>query len=127
MSVRAIECIEIDPAKWSAFRHIHNWTLEDVGRFTADLSARALMGDADWVCSLPFVDRIIWESPSKSPRSQIHPALRAKVLAVGQCAYCGAAEDLSVDHIIPISKGGSDEEANLQCLCLPCNLRKGNR
>lgn len=46
------------------------------------------------------------------------------------CVYCGRkAPDvqLQVDHIIPKSKGGSDDESNLTCSCWECNLGKSNK
>lgn len=41
------------------------------------------------------------------------------------CTACGAADDLSVDHIQPVSKGGTNEMSNLQTLCRSCNSAKG--
>ena len=43
------------------------------------------------------------------------------------CVACGARKRLSVDHIIPESKGGLAVLENLQTLCCRCNSRKGNR
>ncbi|UCR89273.1 HNH endonuclease [Mycetocola spongiae] len=43
------------------------------------------------------------------------------------CVACGAGEELTVDHIHPWSKGGSDDLDNLQTLCNSCNSRKGDR
>lgn len=42
-----------------------------------------------------------------------------------RCTYCGNTSDLSIDHCIPVSKGGSDDDQNLVTACLPCNNKKG--
>lgn len=41
------------------------------------------------------------------------------------CQTCGSEVDLCVDHIIPLSLGGSDLDENLQTLCRRCNSSKG--
>jgi tellurite resistance protein len=44
----------------------------------------------------------------------------------GQCAECGAKHYLEFDHIIPVAKGGSNADANVQLLCRACNLKKSD-
>ncbi len=44
------------------------------------------------------------------------------------CQYCGyKGEKLSIDHVLPRSRGGSDTWENVTTACLSCNITKGNR
>ncbi len=44
-----------------------------------------------------------------------------------RCQYCGTREQLTVDHVLPKSRGGKDVWKNLVAACIRCNNRKGNR
>lgn len=45
----------------------------------------------------------------------------------GRCGYCGIAHaELTVDHVVPTSKGGGNALSNLMPACLDCNRLKGN-
>jgi 5-methylcytosine-specific restriction endonuclease McrA len=45
-----------------------------------------------------------------------------------RCVYCGTASGrLTLDHVIPRSRGGESVWENVVTSCAPCNLRKGNR
>lgn len=45
----------------------------------------------------------------------------------GACLKCGSTENLEIDHVVPLSLGGSNEQSNWQVLCKSCNCSKGNR
>jgi 5-methylcytosine-specific restriction endonuclease McrA len=42
------------------------------------------------------------------------------------CQYCGSRSNLTVDHVVPRSKGGTSSWENIVASCAPCNRRKGN-
>lgn len=42
------------------------------------------------------------------------------------CQYCGSFKQLTVDHIIPTSKGGTETWTNLVTACRSCNEKKGD-
>lgn len=78
----------------------------------------------------PLVIRLV--SYVKVPRQLSLPLTRRTVLARDQytCQYCGTQpgkHNLTVDHIIPRSKGGLTLWENVVTACGPCNQRKGNR
>ena len=43
-----------------------------------------------------------------------------------RCAYCGSEHNLTIDHIEPRSKGGTDFTKNCLCACHSCNQDKGH-
>jgi 5-methylcytosine-specific restriction endonuclease McrA len=45
----------------------------------------------------------------------------------GACVKCSATGELHFDHIIPVSRGGSNYADNIQLLCRTCNLAKSDR
>ena len=47
-----------------------------------------------------------------------------------RCQYCGRrmpTSELSIDHVVPRSRGGRTNWTNCVLACVPCNVRKGNR
>ena len=68
---------------------------------------------------------------SKSGRNRISPKLRTEIYKRdnGTCQYCGikyTTNQLSIDHLIPLSLGGRDEITNYVTCCRSCNSRKSN-
>lgn len=43
------------------------------------------------------------------------------------CKICSRIENIQIDHIVPLSKGGTDDIDNLQLLCASCNVRKSDK
>ena len=43
-----------------------------------------------------------------------------------KCQYCGTSKELTLDHLIPKSKGGKSTWTNLVTACKKCNARKGD-
>jgi len=43
------------------------------------------------------------------------------------CCYCGGTEHLTIDHVIPESRGGKTSFENCVTACFPCNNKKNNR
>lgn len=70
-----------------------------------------------------------WKKPTPTIRKKavIPTLLRTKVFErdLYKCRNCGTHLDLTVDHIVPESLGGSLDMDNLQTLCKSCNSSKG--
>jgi hypothetical protein len=58
---------------------------------------------------------------SRQKREKIHIRDNHK------CICCPATTNLTIDHLIPISKGGTNNEWNLATMCSKCNSKKGNQ
>jgi len=63
------------------------------------------------------------------PRFTARKITRRALFARDQyrCQYCGTGSSLTIDHVVPRSRGGLSGWENIVAACAPCNLRKGNR
>jgi hypothetical protein len=68
------------------------------------------------------------DEPLSFKRIRIQENIRIEVWRrdSGKCARCGSRERLEYDHIVPISKGGSNTARNIELLCEKCNRSKSN-
>lgn len=73
------------------------------------------------------------EAPSlprtKSKGGRIWPATRSRIYErdAFACVYCGSAEDITIDHVVPRVAGGRSHADNLATACRSCNSSKGGR
>ena len=63
---------------------------------------------------------------ARKRNATIEPVDEAAVYVLNgrMCIYCGATENLTLDHIVPIARGGSHSEDNLVVACGSCNSSK---
>jgi 5-methylcytosine-specific restriction endonuclease McrA len=77
----------------------------------------------DYEC--PSIIRLKGSKRSPKPKIQLN---RKNIMKRDgfRCAYCGSNKDLTIDHVIPKSKGGKTSWENLVTACNPCNNKKDN-
>ncbi len=91
--------------------------------------------ESEWIQSVNFeirVPRVIrLLRYERLPRNSIKFNRRNIFLRDENCCqYCGrryGAQRLSLDHVMPKSRGGPTNWENIVCCCLDCNVRKGGR
>jgi len=84
-------------------------------------------GDGTCKMTVPLVLRLIhlvrYVYKNKVPFTRKNVYVRDK----HTCQYCGSKDKLSIDHVIPVSRGGSNNFENCVASCIPCNVKKDNR
>lgn len=58
-------------------------------------------------------------------RSSIAPRIYAR--DGYKCVYCGSFSDLTIDHVTPVSRGGTNSLSNLATACRSCNSSKNDK
>lgn len=84
-----------------------------------------------FVFKVPSVVRLLRYVRARVNREHV-PFTRANIYRRDDysCAYCGEtfpSEDLTFDHVIPASRGGTKDWTNIVTACLECNREKDNR
>ncbi|HEV7221669.1 MAG TPA: HNH endonuclease [Pirellulales bacterium] len=111
-----------------------NYTF-DSWREISELKAKFKEPNEDWVravnfeIQVPRVIRLLFYDrlPKQAVRFN-----RRNIFArdANRCQYCGKrfpTSELSLDHVLPRSRGGETSWENIVCSCVKCNVRKGGR
>jgi len=142
-----------DPERWRAVRakkYAENREFELSRGRAYRVENRARLQEYERVRNARDKERIServrsWRAENQGHRARWNENRRARIIGApgvlskgifvrlfcvqqGKCAACGSAgERLELDHIIPLSRGGSNEDENVQLLCRPCNAEKSNK
>ncbi|HEX3871258.1 MAG TPA: HNH endonuclease [Pirellulales bacterium] len=119
--------------------------LEEQGQFAnynfeswreiSELKANFKEPHQDWIRAVNFeiqVPRVIRLLTYDRLPKQVVRFNRRNIFARdgNRCQYCGRrfpTSELSLDHVIPRSRGGQTTWENIVCSCVKCNVRKGGR
>ncbi len=124
------EVVHVEDGQYANY-NFDSW--REVSELRASFNQREV--DEDWVRAVNFeiqVPRIIrLLSYDRLPKQQVR-FNRRNIFArdSNRCQYCGRrfpTSELSLDHIMPRSRGGATSWENVVCSCVRCNVRKGGR
>lgn len=101
------------------------WYLNSEGLSADDVAA--VLKDREHRTNLKLEAVRVSAAGAKTTREPIASEIQRAVWQrdKGTCVKCGIQSRLHLDHIIPVSRGGSNSVANIQILCSNCNLKKG--
>jgi len=124
------EVINIENGTYVSY-NFESW--REASQFKAQLEGRR--EHEDWIRAVNFeiqVPRVI-----RLLRYEMYPKNVVKfnrrnifLRDENRCQYCGhrfSTQQLSLDHVVPRSRGGLTNWENIVCACLRCNVRKGGR
>jgi 5-methylcytosine-specific restriction endonuclease McrA len=124
--------------------HINRLYDEDEGRYFEAVDRRVFHDRqlcehvSRTLVAIGFDGRDDWTGPAKQwvERQDSWPTWAVKAVQArdrGHCAQCdsdlylGLTDNQDIDHIVPLAAGGTNNLSNLQLLCEPCNLKKGQQ
>ena len=144
-SFMAVQVTNVRRALALLFRELAEVVHIEEGRFSAhsieswrELSAIEALDrspDQDWIKAVGYelqAPRVIrLPHCDRRPRHGLR-FNRRNVFArdANRCQYCGKSfptSELSLDHVLPKSRGGPTSWDNIVCACVACNIRKGGR
>ncbi|MCC6683354.1 MAG: HNH endonuclease [Phycisphaeraceae bacterium] len=126
------EVIRVDDGSYTG-HDFDSWL--DVSTARESFERRLIREQYEWVgtvrcqIAVPKIIRLL--GYDKLPRREVK-LNRRNIFArdENRCQYCGdkfPTSELSLDHVIPRSRGGASSWDNLVCCCVRCNARKGGR
>ncbi len=125
---RIAEIVAVDDRSWQSY-DFESW--RDLSKYRAKYERE----HHEWIRCVRFelaVPRIVrLLGYDRLPRREVK-FTRRNIYARdrSRCQYCGRkfpTSELSLDHVVPRSRGGITDWGNIVCCCVTCNVRKGGR
>lgn len=124
------EVIQVEDGAWISY-DFQSWL--EVSQLRSVIEQQN--AEEDWIKGVQFdiqVPRVIrLLNYDRFPRNVVKFNRRNIFLRdENRCQYCGnkfSTHQLSLDHVVPKSRGGQTTWENIVCACLRCNVRKGGR
>lgn len=122
------EVVHFEEGQFAAY-NFESW------REISELKARFKSPHDDWIRAVNFeiqVPRVVRLLTFDRVPKQTVRFNRRNIFARdgNRCQYCGKrfpTSELSLDHVVPRSRGGETTWENIVCSCVQCNVRKGGR
>jgi len=126
---RTAEVVHIVDDRYDSF-NFESWQeLSQYREFFPDTDHQEWVSTVSFQIRVPRIVRLMVYD--KTPQQQVK-FNRRNIFArdENRCQYCGrrfSTHELSLDHVVPRSQGGSASWTNIVCACTSCNKRKGGR
>lgn len=133
---RLAEVVHVEEGHYAA-HNLESW--RELSQLWAEFrdaeAGDASLAHSDWVRAIGYelrAPRVIRLTEyDRVPRQSLRFNRRNVFARDGnRCQYCGLQfpmSELSLDHVVPRSRGGTTSWENIVCACVACNVRKGGR
>ncbi len=122
------EIVDVDEGHYGNF-DFASWLLISEIRWSADRQQDEWVRSVNFYFQVPRIIRLL--QFDRLPQQTLKFNRRNLFARDGhQCQYCGQhapPQQLSMDHVVPRSRGGMTSWENIVCCCRKCNSRKGDR
>ncbi|MFO0893301.1 MAG: HNH endonuclease [Isosphaeraceae bacterium] len=122
------EVVTLDDGRYLSF-DLDSWREVSLARRQFAQPEDEFIRTVQFEIQVPRIIRLL--SYDRLPRAKVKFNRRNIFARDGnRCQYCGkrlATSELSLDHIVPRSRGGPSNWHNIVCACLDCNVRKGGQ
>jgi 5-methylcytosine-specific restriction endonuclease McrA len=109
---------------WHHRRKMMSWHLEEAIAW----ALKAGVSRTEFAEQARRIHKVIARRGFRGLHGYVPTSLRRELLHEwARCTNCQTRHDLTIDHIVPIARGGKSNRDNLQVLCRKCNSRKGAR
>lgn len=125
---RVAEVVSVEDATYATY-DFASWTEVSQYRRRFQPAAHEWVRTVRFDLAVPRVIRLLTYDRLPKTRVRLN---RRNLFArdASRCQYCGRkfrSSELSLDHIVPRSRGGRTTWTNVVCACMACNVRKGGR